>query len=133
MKNSLLVIALLVTLSATAQQTPQLRLANPGKFKKTYPSPVLEQPIFKADTIGDQYRRLLEANSRQNSLLSRATYSHTTSRGKVYTMPYDNMPCLVPDIKQVRPMPTQPMPGYRMPNAVPEQPLIPKEEDKGNK
>ena len=55
-------------------------------------------------------------------------YSHTTSKGKVYIMSPDNMPCLVPDKNKLAPMPgTQKKLPIRpvMPNASPVVPLIP--------
>lgn len=50
--------------------------------------------------------------------LEQARLSHNTSKGKVYIMPFDNMPCLVPDVKKTVPMPgIKPLPDSRMPNA----------------
>ena len=64
----------------------------------------------------------------KNSFLSQGKLSHTTSRGKVYILPYDNMPCLVPDMEKVTPMPgsIQRLPESRMPNAIPRRDIIPK-------
>ena len=64
-------------------------------------------------------------------LLEEGKYSHTTSRGKVYTLPYDNMPCLVPRMNDLAPMPgaQQRYPQGKMPNAVPRRQLIPKHKD----
>ena len=53
----------------------------------------------------DLYRKLLDAQRLQQGGLVKGTYSHTTGRGKVYTLTPDNMPCLVPDMKSVIPMP----------------------------
>lgn len=63
------------------------------------------------------------------TLIDQGSYSHSTSKGKVYILPYDNMPCLVPDMNQVAPMPgsLQKLPESRMPNAVPRRQLIPKQ------
>ena len=63
------------------------------------------------------------------SLLVEGRFSHHTSKGKVYILPDDNMPCLVPDMEQTAKMPgsTQPMPENRMPNVIPPRRLIPKE------
>ena len=65
------------------------------------------------------------------SLIEQGSYSHSTSKGKVYILPYDNMPCLVPDMSQVTPMPgsIQKLPESRMPNAVPRRQLIPKQKN----
>ena len=85
-----------------------------------------ERPVIKTDTTGEIFRRY-ENLIKQNSLLPQATFSHNTSRGKIYTLPIDNMPCLVPDMKQVEGMPRQNMPDSRMPNAFPRLPLIPRD------
>ena len=56
-----------------------------------------------------------------NTILSESKFSHTTSKGKVHILPYDNMPCLVPNMHKVTPMPgsVQPQPNSKMPNALP--------------
>ena len=56
-----------------------------------------------------------------NTTLSESKFSHTTSKGKVYILPYDNMPCLVPSMEKVAPMPgsVQRYPNSKMPNALP--------------
>ena len=66
---------------------------------------------------------------KKNSLISQGKFSHTTPKGKVYILPYDNMPCLVPDMQKVAQMPgsTQKLPESRMPNAIPRRELIPKQ------
>ena len=113
MKNSLLLILLVSGFTAVAQQ-PQIRLLKPNQLQ--------------GDTsITDQYKKLLDL-ARSQKALALATYSHSTSRGKIYILPGDHMPCLVPDMKLVTPMPGNygPFPGSRMPNAIPESPLIPK-------
>ena len=78
--------------------------------------------LILADTTGERYFTL------RNSLLPQSKFSHNTSKGKIYTLPYDHMPCLVPDMDQVARMPQHNMPLGKMPNAVPLQPLIPGEE-----
>jgi hypothetical protein len=83
------------------------------------------------DTTGDG--RLKYGNILQRSLLPKAKYSHTTSKGKVYILPYDNMPCLVPDMKQVRPMPGSKMPEGNMPNALPRLQVIPKSKNEDHR
>lgn len=82
-----------------------------------------------------QYRKLLEAQRWQKGGLVTATYSHTTPRGKVYTLTPDNMPCLVPDRKAVAAMPNADslvIMDDRW-NALPRQRIIPREEGKNNK
>ena len=63
----------------------------------------------------------------KNNLLEEGKFSHSTSKGKVYILPYDNMPCLVPNTDQVARMPgsIQRAPQNRMPNAMPKRRLIP--------
>lgn len=79
----------------------------------------------------DLYKQLLEAQRLQKGGLITATYSHTTDKGKVYQLTPDNMPCLVPDMKAVAPMPNSGgfVPDDRM-NALPRQRIIPREDDK---
>ena len=56
-------------------------------------------------------------------------YSHRTAKGKVYMLPYDNMPCLMPDSSYYSRMPVRTLPGYRnrMPNLTPQYRLKPKQ------
>jgi len=74
------------------------------------------------------YRKLLEAQRLRQGGLVTATYSHSTLRGKVYTLSPDNMPCLAPDMKAVSAMPIGGgvMLDDRM-NAFPRQQIIPRE------
>jgi hypothetical protein len=68
------------------------------------------------------------------TLIDQGSYSHSTSKGKVYILPYDNMPCLVPHMNQVAQMPNslQKQPESRMPNAIPRRQLIPKQQKPGS-
>jgi hypothetical protein len=114
-KNSLLIITLLATTSVFSQELPKSN-----------------QPFVSAiDTTDDRLKQLQKAYQSKRGLLPMAAYSHTTSRGKIYKLPIDNMPCLVPDMKQVTPMPQRVMPAVPnspMPNPYPRQKIIPKEE-----
>ena len=85
-----------------------------------------QMPSTTVDTID---RRSLREAQVKNSLLSQGKFSHTASWGKVYILPYDNMPCLVPDMRKVAQMPgsTQKLPESRMPNVIPRRELIPKQ------
>jgi hypothetical protein len=93
--------------------------------RQTITRPVQPQyPLLvKKDTIRPM---MVDPNLRLQRMEGR--YSHTTSKGKIYLMAPDNMPCLVPDDKNLAPMP-----GSRhklrikpvMPNALPVVPLIP--------
>ena len=82
-------------------------------------------------TLDTRDRRSLREAQIKNSLLSQGKFPHTTSKGKVYILPYDNMPCLVPDMQKVAHMPgaTQKLPESRMPNAIPRRELIPKQKE----
>lgn len=117
MKSFLLIAVLGTALSATAQQQPELRLAYP--FKRG--------SVIGVDTTGERFKKL-QGLTLQRGLLPQATFSHNTSKGKVYTLPIDNMPCLVPDMKQVSRMPgIYPPVDSRMPNALPKQQIIPRD------
>jgi hypothetical protein len=123
MKRFLLVAVMGAGLSATAQQQSEL-MKLPYSFYKG--------SIISTDTTGDRFKKP-EGLIQQRGLLPQATFSHNTSRGKVYTLPIDNMPCLVPDMNQVSRMPgLYPQTESRMPNAMPKQQIIPREkkEDK---
>ena len=62
--------------------------------------------VVPQDTSHDGLkRRLLEA--RLNAAGVKATYSHNTVRGKVYSLSPDNMGCLAPDMRMVAPMPNK--------------------------
>ena len=116
MKRFLLVAVMGAGLSATAQQQLELKKLTPFK----------PGAVTSIDTTGEKFRKL-EGLIRTGGLLPQATFSHNTSRGKVYTLPIDNMPCLVPDMNQVSRMPGQySLPQNRMPNVVPKQEIIPK-------
>jgi hypothetical protein len=118
MKRFLLLAVMGAGLSATAQQQPELKKLY-DYFKKV--------PAIAVDTTGERFKKL-EDLIQTRGLLPQATFSHNTSKGKIYTLPIDNMPCLVPDMKQVRPMPGQYVnPDNKMPNAMPKQEIIPKE------
>jgi len=120
MKSFLLVAVMGAGLSATAQQQPQLNKLY-DYFKNS--------PVITTDTTGERFKRL-EGLIQLRGQLPQATFSHNTTRGKVYTLPVDNMPCLVPDMNQVSRMPGQYFaPDNRMPNALPKQEIIPKEKN----
>lgn len=92
----------------------------PGPF-------TLDQPrITKIDTTSPDARKSID-RYRAAAWLAQARLSHSTDQGKVYLMPIDNMPCLVPNAKKVVPMPgIRPAPRSRMPNAFPGVPAVPK-------
>lgn len=116
MKRLFLVAMLFSGYAATAQE----------QLVKTY-------NYYRTDTTGKDYFSP-KSNINPRGLLPQATFSHNTSRGKIYTLPIDNMPCLVPDMKQVATMPGQySMPEGRMPNAIPRQRIIPDEKEKEKK
>lgn len=63
-----------------------------------------------------------------NKTPPQSIFSHETSIGNIYTLPYDNMPCVVPNITNIAKMPNsiQQLPQAWMPNAIPRRELIPK-------
>ncbi len=110
MKRFFLIAFLGAGLSATAQQQPFTR----------------KMPV-SIDTTGERFNDLIK----QRGLLPQASFSHNTSKGKIYILPIDNMPCLVPDMNQVSRMPgAYAYPEGRMPNLFPKQRVIPEEEKK---
>ena len=121
MKRFLLITMFSAGFAAAAQE--------PLLLKKSF-VPDGQLKLFN-DTTGE---RLSSPLLLQRGLLPQATFSHQTSRGKVYTLPIDNMPCLVPDMQQVSPMPGQRyFPEGRMPNAIPRQRIIPEEKENKKK
>lgn len=80
-------------------------------------SMTITHPSF-ADT--SKLRQLLLQEDKNNgNALAMATFSHNTSRGAVYKLPVDNMPCLVPDMRRVTTIPNKqsdPAQHYNMPN-----------------
>jgi hypothetical protein len=109
MKRFLLIAFMGAGLSATAQQQP---------FIKKLPASI--------DTTGQRFGLI-----QQRGLLPQATFSHNTSKGKIYALPIDNMPCLVPDMSRVSRMPgAYAYPEGRMPNLFPKQRVIPEKEKK---
>lgn len=116
--KSLLVVMLLGTgMAATAQE--------PLAGKKL---PFLPRPgaTITTDTTG--YRFTDPDNSMlQRGLLPQAVFSHKTSKGSIYNLPVDNMPCLVPGMDKVSRMPGKYfiLPESKMPNVMPKQRIIP--------
>jgi hypothetical protein len=102
--------------------------ALPGADGRLY-----RMPNKLLDSIpGERYKRLLEAQRFAKGGLVQSTFSHNTSRGKVYNLSPDNMPCLVPYSKSVAAMPNGfkgVMPDEKM-NVMPKQRIIPEEEVK---
>ena len=90
----------------------------------TRPVQPIYPPLIKKDTIRPM---IVDPNLRLQRMEGR--YSHSTSRGKVYIMSPDNMPCLVPYQNTQAPMPGSEKKLHIkpvMPNTLPVVPLIPK-------
>lgn len=83
-----------------------------------------QNPYVIIDTASKNSKDAIHLN---NTLLKQGRFSHTTSKGDIYVLPYDNMPCLVPNMQQTAPMPgsIQRVPESRMPNAIPRRQIIP--------
>ena len=96
---------------------PHVRVMPPDKLKKYNFTP--------GDTINSQ-KKFMDYYRNFKKPGPGPLYSHDAAIGKVYTMPYDNMPCLVPDKNQLAPMPcAKPTPQGSMPNATPLYPDSP--------
>lgn len=64
------------------------------------------------------YFRMLTGQDKNKAWLDSGRISHRTQRGRIYKMPVDNMPCLVPDSGKVEKFwGVKPPPDNRMPNA----------------
>lgn len=73
--------------------------------------------LFKIDSSAPNLSQRLSTQTVQ-AWLEQARLSHNTSKGKVYKMPFDYMPCLVPDEKKTASMPLiKTLPDTSMPNA----------------
>lgn len=138
MKRCIILAFLLIVVAGVMAQQPlsldvQKRLAERqlhyGQSSARRPM-VYISPSVDTSKV-DLYKQLLEAQRLQKGGLITATYSHTIDKGKVYQLTPDNMPCLVPDMKTVAPMPNPGgfLPDDRM-NALPRQRIIPREGDK---
>lgn len=98
-------IILLLLLAASCGLQAQGRKPTGNlRYLNEAPAPLVQ--VMPQDTSQDGLkRRLLEAKRLTAGV--RATYSHNTVRGKVYTLSPDNMGCLAPDMKSVAPMPNR--------------------------
>lgn len=85
-----------------------------------------EKILWKDSTV----RRFIQPDA----LLRQGTFSHRTDRGDIYILPYDNMPCLVPNMRNLAQMPgssERMVPKDNMPNVTPRYRLPqPKKEHK---
>lgn len=92
---------------------------------------VAQMPSNIVDTL-DKKSQL--SGSIKNKAVSQGSFSHATSRGNIYTLADDNMPCLVPNMNHVVPMPgsIQKVPESRMPNAIPRRQIIPEQKNHKN-
>jgi hypothetical protein len=136
MKRCILLVFLLSAVSLVMAQQPlsldvQKRLA---ERQRLYAEPGANGAVVKVLPLRDTgkvelLQKLLEAERVKQGGLVKGTYSHTTARGKVYTLSPDNMPCLVTDMKAVAPMPTGGgvIVDDKM-NRFPRQRIIPKED-----
>ncbi|MEJ7739821.1 MAG: hypothetical protein WKF97_20535 [Chitinophagaceae bacterium] len=92
-----------------------------------------QDKIIQHDSIPSLSQRFLYLKSPSSlGLLPQARYSHKTSKGSVFILPIDNMPCLVPDPALFKDMPNarpgEP-PSY-MPNTYPKYNVIPQKKQK---
>ena len=93
----LLSIACICSLLAVSgfSQAPSIHLKpfKKKEFKMDYQS---ESWVLK-DTTDKRIRQLRDNLAKSRLTEMQGRNSHTTSRGTVYILPTDNMPCLVPD------------------------------------
>lgn len=134
MKPCIILALLLPVATVAVAQQPPLSMEVKKKLaeaSRSYTSPqTMDNLVAKVLPLQDTGRVELYRKLQQGGLV-KATYSHTTPKGKVYTLTPDNMPCLVPDTKAVAAMPNARggVPNDRM-NAWPKQRIIPQEEEK---
>ena len=106
-------------------QAPSIHL-NPYK-KKNYQGIDYTNPLVWKDTTNKKFKNRLEAIARIRLAETQGLYSHSTTIGKIYVLPPDNMPCVVPNNSKAI------MPGStlkiripeEMPNAIPKKKIIP--------
>ena len=59
----------------------------------------------------------------------KATLTGRSAFGKMYALPLDNMPCIVPDVNLIKPIPNRGMSGFQnslmMPNPFKQEDIIP--------
>ncbi|MFT3823103.1 MAG: hypothetical protein QM731_04250 [Chitinophagaceae bacterium] len=126
MRSGLTVTLFILSASFSYAQGKDKLSGNPNNsIRLTFAQP---DTIGKRPAIIDSSKIARLLLNGRSITLAQAVYSHQTSRGKVYTMQPDNMPCLVPDMKQVASMPDyQPDPTFRnyIPNPYRSQKLIP--------
>ena len=97
-------------------------------YPKVHIAPASVAPEISTDTATTPF---IIVNGRQWS--PEAVYSHKTSKGAIYLLSGDNMPCLVPDKRAVKNMPVikpDAMQQYNMPNPYKPKVIIP---DMGNR
>lgn len=132
MKPCIILALLLVTTTLLMAQQPPVSADEKKQLdilQRSRPAPSVFALPLQDTSRAELYRKLLEAQRLQKGGLVRATYSHSTEKGKVYTLTPDNMPCLVPDMKAVAAMPNRGgvILDDRM-NALPRQRIIPRNE-----
>jgi hypothetical protein len=115
MRSPFVFLILLIAVKAAAQQEPVMTWPEMKPFKKL--------PIeLQAKPTSDSAERNLAI---LNSLYNKQWYNagvqvDDVSMGKVYRMPIDNMPCIVPDVNKNARMPIRKSKSNdRMPNAFP--------------
>ena len=123
-KIALAVAALIFTTAGFSQDLPKLK---GGYKRKEFNLPSMDQPIVIPDSALIKNQELREAFIQRQFSAMQGRYSHKTANGKVYLLPRDNMPCLVPDKESSVAMPTwspKQMPE-KMPTGMPQFKIIP--------
>ena len=111
-------VVLLFGTTAFSQNHPQ----QSDIFKsKEFNLPSFDQPIIlKNDSTLKHNQKLREEIIRRRIGSIRGRYSHSILNGKVFVLPPDNMPCLVPDKERSVAMPNwvAPQKPESMPNGI---------------
>ena len=115
MRNPFVLLIMLITVKAAAQQEPVMTWPGMQPFKK-HPIELQARP-----TSDSAERKLAILNSLYNKQWYQAGVQvDDVSMGKVYRMPIDNMPCIVPDVTKNARMPIKRSRSTdRMPNVYP--------------
>jgi hypothetical protein len=130
----------LICLLATNITYGQTKPFKPLTDQLQLPEIKLQVPSFPDNLSNDFLKKDFKLNADDPFQLSqeyvymnyrdmRAKFSHNTPNGSVYDLVYDNMPCLVPDIRKTERMPVHKLkdekPTDKMPNPIPHINMIP--------
>lgn len=84
-----------ICIAGFSQSPPSVRIV--PYQKKGFKIPYSSTPKVWKDTSDKKIQKMREELIRRRLAEAQGRYSHTTPAGKIYVLPPDNMPCLVPD------------------------------------